>query len=85
MADKDHYDVIIIGSGAGGGTLAGKLAPAGKRVLLLQRGDYLPREKDNWSSRAVALRVGEHLAARSASRQRGRESFVRKGLPTPFL
>ena len=36
MADHDHYDVIIIGSGAGGGTLAWKLAPSGKRILLLE-------------------------------------------------
>lgn len=53
MASSTHYDVIIIGTGAGGGTLAYKLAPSGKRILLLERGDYLPREKDNWSSRAV--------------------------------
>ena len=39
---NDHYDVVIIGSGAGGGTLAWKLAPTGKRILLLERGDYLP-------------------------------------------
>ena len=39
-----HYDVIIIGTGAGGGTLAHKLAPSGKRVLVLERGGYLPRE-----------------------------------------
>jgi choline dehydrogenase-like flavoprotein len=50
-----HYDVIIIGSGAGGGTLFHALAPTGKRVLLLERGDYVPREKDNWSTRAVNL------------------------------
>ena len=48
-----HYDVIIIGTGAGGGTLAYHLAPSGKRILLLERGDYVRREKDNWSSRAV--------------------------------
>ena len=48
-----HYDVIIIGSGAGGGTLFHALAPTGKRVLLLERGDYVPREPDNWSTRAV--------------------------------
>ncbi len=48
-----HYDVIIIGSGAGGGTLAYRLAPSGKRILLLERGDYVPREQDNWSTRAV--------------------------------
>ena len=48
-----HYDVIIIGTGAGGGTLAHRLAGSGKRVLLLERGGYVSREKDNWSSRAV--------------------------------
>ncbi|HEU5220038.1 MAG TPA: GMC family oxidoreductase [Gemmatimonadales bacterium] len=48
-----HYDVIIIGSGAGGGTLAYHLAPSGKKILLVERGDYVPREKDNWSSHAV--------------------------------
>ncbi|WP_306536649.1 GMC oxidoreductase [Geobacter sp.] len=50
---SERYDVIIIGSGAGGGTLAHRLAPSGKRVLLLERGEYVPREKDNWNPRAV--------------------------------
>ena len=50
-----RYDVIIIGSGAGGGTLFHALAPTGKRILLLERGGYVPREKDNWSTRAVNL------------------------------
>ena len=45
----EHYDVIIVGTGAGGGTLAHTLAPSGKRILLLERGDFLPREMDNWS------------------------------------
>jgi choline dehydrogenase-like flavoprotein len=49
----DHYDVIIIGTGAGGGTLAHRLAPTGKRILLLERGGYLPREPENWDSREV--------------------------------
>ena len=53
MPQANHFDVIIIGTGAGGGTLAYHLAPSGKRVLLLERGGYLPREKDNWDSRAV--------------------------------
>jgi choline dehydrogenase-like flavoprotein len=48
-----QYDVIIIGTGAGGGTLVYRLAPSGKRILLLERGDYVAREKDNWDSRAV--------------------------------
>jgi choline dehydrogenase-like flavoprotein len=42
------FDVIIIGSGAGGGTLARHLAPSGKRILILERGDWLPREPQNW-------------------------------------
>ncbi len=46
MAD---YDFIIIGSGAGGGTLAHRLAPSGKKILILERGDWLPREARNWS------------------------------------
>ena len=55
MAESNHYDVIIIGSGAGGGTLAYKLAPTGKKILILERGGYVPREKDNWNPRAVNL------------------------------
>jgi choline dehydrogenase-like flavoprotein len=53
MSQAQHFDVIIIGTGAGGGTLAYALAPSGKRILLLERGDYVPREKDNWNPRAV--------------------------------
>jgi choline dehydrogenase-like flavoprotein len=44
----DRYDVIIVGTGAGGGTLAHTLAPSGKKILLLERGDFLPRETENW-------------------------------------
>jgi choline dehydrogenase-like flavoprotein len=47
------YDVIIIGSGAGGGTLAHRLAPSGKRVLIVERGDWLPREPANWDTADV--------------------------------
>ena len=53
---SEHYDVIIIGTGAGGGTLAHRLAPSGKRVLLLERGGYLPREPENWDSKEVFLK-----------------------------
>ncbi len=49
----DWYDVIIVGSGAGGGTLAHTLAPSGKKILLLERGDFLPRELENWDATAV--------------------------------
>lgn len=53
MENSKHYDVIIIGSGAGGGTLAYALAPSGKKILILERGEYVPREKENWNALAV--------------------------------
>jgi choline dehydrogenase-like flavoprotein len=49
----NHYDVLVIGSGPGGATTAARVAETGKRVLILERGDFLPRERDNWNSRAV--------------------------------
>ncbi len=51
----NHYDAIIIGSGAGGGTLALHLAQAGKRILILERGPFMPQEKLNWDTSAVFL------------------------------
>lgn len=56
----NDYDVIIIGTGAGGGTLAYALAPTGKRILLLERGDYVKREKENWDSRVVVYEGKYH-------------------------
>ena len=53
MSAAEHYDVVIVGTGAGGGTLARHLAPSGKKILLLERGDWLKREPENWSSEAV--------------------------------
>jgi choline dehydrogenase-like flavoprotein len=55
MSSSNHYDVIIIGSGAGGGTLAYRLAPSGKKILILERGDFVPREKANWDPKLVNL------------------------------
>jgi len=49
------FDVIVIGTGAGGGTLAHALAPTGKRILVLERGGFIRREPDNWSTQAVFL------------------------------
>jgi choline dehydrogenase-like flavoprotein len=60
MTPDQRYDVIIIGSGAGGGTLALRLAPTGKRILVLERGDYVRREKANWDSRAVNVETRYH-------------------------
>jgi len=49
----ERYDVVIVGTGAGGGTLARALADSGRQILLLERGDFLPRELDNWDSKQV--------------------------------
>ena len=49
------FDVVVIGSGAGGGVVAQRLANAGKKVLILERGEHLPREAENWSPKAVFL------------------------------
>jgi len=61
MADDQHYDVVIIGTGAGGGTLGHRLATRGLKVLWLERGAFLPRERDNWETQAVFVR-GKYLA-----------------------
>jgi len=53
---SDHYDVIIIGTGAGGGTLLHTLAPSGRRILVLERGDFLPREMENWDPGEVFVK-----------------------------
>jgi choline dehydrogenase-like flavoprotein len=68
----EHYDVIIIGTGAGGGTLAYRLAPSGKRILLLERGGFLPREPENWSSQAA------FVTGRYATRE---EWYAKDGKP----
>jgi len=49
----DHYDLIVIGSGPGGASLAQRLAPTGKRILMLERGGYLPRSRKNWDAGTV--------------------------------
>jgi choline dehydrogenase-like flavoprotein len=58
----EHYDVIVIGTGAGGGTIAHTLANAGKKILLLERGDFLPRETENWSPAPVFI-DGRYISA----------------------
>ena len=50
---REHYDVIIVGSGMGGGTLAFALKDAGITVLLIERGGYVPQEAQNWDAEAV--------------------------------
>ncbi|WP_321791827.1 GMC family oxidoreductase [Caballeronia sp. J97] len=50
---QQNHDVIVIGSGVGGGTVARRLAENGVNVLVLERGDWVPREPDNWSVSSV--------------------------------
>ncbi len=56
----EHWDVIIIGTGAGGGTLAHRLAPSGKKILLLERGDWIRRERENWDPQAAVSDARYH-------------------------
>ena len=60
IIDDQHYDVIIVGTGAGGGTLAHKLAPTGKKVLILERGDFMPLEEQNRSNVDIFKRERYH-------------------------
>jgi choline dehydrogenase-like flavoprotein len=53
MTRREHADVVIVGTGMGGGTLAWALRDCGAKVLLLERGDFLPSEPENWSPAAV--------------------------------
>jgi len=61
VADGAHFDVVIIGSGAGGGTLARHLAPSGLKILVLERGDWLPQEPQNWDAEEV-FQKGRYLS-----------------------
>jgi len=48
-----HYDLIVIGTGPGGAAFAHRLAPTGKRILMIERGNYLPRSRANWDAKTV--------------------------------
>ena len=48
-----RYDIIIIGTGAGGGTLAHALADTSADILVIERGDFVPQERENWDPEAV--------------------------------
>ena len=68
----ERFDIIIIGSGAGGGTVAHALAGSSARILVLERGDFIPQEAENWDPEAV----WKHLRYRTTERwidRRGRE------------
>ena len=58
----EHYDVIIVGTGAGGGTLAHTLAPSGKRILLLGAGRLPPAGEGELGARVCLHQGSLHLA-----------------------
>ncbi len=49
------YDIIIIGTGSGGSSMAYQLAPTGKKILILERGGFIPKEKENWDAKKVVV------------------------------
>lgn len=51
----ERYDVIVVGSGPGGASFAQRLAASGKKILILERGDYLPRNQKNWDAKTVFM------------------------------
>ncbi len=68
----ERFDIIIIGSGAGGGTLAHALAGSSARILVLERGDFIPQEAENWDPEAVWKDLRYRTTERWLDR-RGRE------------
>jgi len=68
----NRYDIIIIGTGAGGGTIAQALSQTSARILIVERGDFVPQEEENWEPEAV----WKHLRYRAREKwldDRGRE------------
>jgi choline dehydrogenase-like flavoprotein len=68
----ERYDVVIIGSGAGGGTMAHALSAGAASLLVIERGDFVPQEAENWSPEAVWKQLRYRTAERWLD-QRGRE------------
>jgi choline dehydrogenase-like flavoprotein len=49
----ERFDIVVVGSGAGGGTLVHALSSTAARILLIERGDRVPQEPENWDPEAV--------------------------------
>ncbi len=56
MSERHFYDIVIVGSGLGGAAAAHVLRDTGKSILILERGDFLKQEKENWDVEEVSLR-----------------------------
>jgi choline dehydrogenase-like flavoprotein len=69
---RERYDIVIVGSGAGGGTMAYALADSPARILVLERGEFVPQEAENWDPEAVWKHLRYRVAERWVDRA-GRE------------
>lgn len=49
-------DIVIIGSGIGGATMAAGLAPSGAEIMILEAGEHLPDRPENRDQRAIFQR-----------------------------
>jgi choline dehydrogenase-like flavoprotein len=54
--ENANADILIVGSGMGGATLAAGLAPTGARILILERGEQLPDTSETRDARAIFQR-----------------------------
>jgi choline dehydrogenase-like flavoprotein len=62
VSNGAHFEVVIIGSGAGGGTLARHLVSHSHlKVLVIERGDWLPQERENWDAEEV-MQKGRYVS-----------------------
>jgi choline dehydrogenase-like flavoprotein len=66
------YDIIIVGTGAGGGTMAHALAQTDARILIVERGDFVPQEPENWNPESVWKQLRYQTKERWLD-ERGRE------------
>ncbi|HVO45427.1 MAG TPA: FAD-dependent oxidoreductase [Steroidobacteraceae bacterium] len=66
------YDALVIGSGAGGAAAAYRLASAGLKVALLEKGDHLPADGRTLDIQRV-VHAGEFLSRERWSDGRGRQ------------
>ena len=69
---SERFDIVIIGTGAGGGTMAHALSESPARILLLERGEFVPQEEANWDPEAVWKQLRYRAGERWLDR-RGRE------------
>lgn len=53
--ERTLHDVIVVGSGFGGATMAYALSRAGLKVLLVERGGWAHRDQADWDGRAILL------------------------------